>query len=129
MQGFTQLHFTPLEVLAIIEGIQRRVGKTFSREEIESGILEKIIIEEDYNIECIVSCIWTHFYLILDLLHIWTLSYRDILIEPFLCQCAEHQAEKKKALSDEAKRLYRKDPGLFKAAKEDFKSISFISLS
>ena len=41
----------------------------------------------------------------------------------FLFQHAEHLAEKKKALSDEAKRLYRANPGLFKAAGEDFKSI------
>ena len=43
-------------------------------------------------------------------------------------QRTELQAEKKKALSDEAKRLFREDPGLFKAAEEDFKSICiFIS--
>ena len=35
----------------------------------------------------------------------------------------ELQAEKRKALSDEAKRLFREDPGLFKAAEKDFKSI------
>ena len=56
-----QLHFTPLEVLAIIEGIQKRTGKIYSREEIESGILEKVIIDEDYNIERVVSHIQTHF--------------------------------------------------------------------
>ena len=54
-QGFTQLHFTPLETLAIIEGVQKRVGKMFYREEIESGILEEILIEEDYNLDCVVS--------------------------------------------------------------------------
>ena len=54
-QGFTQLHFTPLETLAIIEGAQKRVGKTFSREEIESGVLEDILIEEDYNLDRVVS--------------------------------------------------------------------------
>ena len=43
-------------------------------------------------------------------------------------QQTELQAEKKKALSDEAKRLFREDPGLFKAAEEDFKSI-FITIS
>ena len=57
------------------------------------------------------------------------LSYRDILNELLFCQHADHKAEKKKALSNEAKRLYRKDPGLFKAAEEDFKSISFINPS
>ena len=40
-----------------------------------------------------------------------------------LFQRSELQAEKKKALSDKAKRLFREDPGLFKAAEEDFKSI------
>ena len=58
-QGFTQLHFTPLETLAIIEGIQKCVGRTFSREEIESGVLEDIIVEEDYNLDRVVSCIRT----------------------------------------------------------------------
>ena len=38
-------------------------------------------------------------------------------------QRTELQAEKRKALSDEAKRLFREDPGLFKAAEKDFKSI------
>ena len=42
-------------------------------------------------------------------------------------QRTELQAEKRKALSDEAKRLFREDPGLFKAAEEDFKSI-FITI-
>ena len=55
LQGFTQLHFTPLETLAIIEGVQKRVGKTFSREEIESGVLEDILVEEDYNLDRVVS--------------------------------------------------------------------------
>ena len=52
-----QLHFTPLETLAIIEGIQKRVGRTFPREEIESGVLEDIIVKEDYNLDRVVSCI------------------------------------------------------------------------
>ena len=38
-------------------------------------------------------------------------------------QRTELQAEKRKALSDEAKHLFREDPGLFKAAEKDFKSI------
>ena len=38
-------------------------------------------------------------------------------------QQTELQAEKRKALSDKAKRLFREDPGLFKATEEDFKSI------
>ena len=41
----------------------------------------------------------------------------------FFLQRTDLQKEKWKALSDEAKRLYREDPSLFKAAEEDFKSI------
>ena len=44
-----------METLAIIEGVQKRVGKTFSREEIESGVLENILVEEDYNLDRVVS--------------------------------------------------------------------------
>ena len=31
------------------------MDKTFSREEIESGVLEDIIVEEDYNLDRVVS--------------------------------------------------------------------------
>ena len=54
-QGFTKFHFTPLEVLAVIEGIQLRLKRTFSAEEIESGILEDLIIESDYDVLRVVS--------------------------------------------------------------------------
>ena len=47
--------------LYIIEGIQKHTGKIYSRQEIKSGILEKVIIDEDYNIERIVSCIRMRF--------------------------------------------------------------------
>ena len=65
-----QLHFIRLEVLAIIEGIQKRLDRTFTPEEIESGILEDLIIEDDYNIERVVSCIRTRYVFYLDLLRI-----------------------------------------------------------
>ena len=54
-QGFTKFHFTPLEVLAVIEGIQLRLNRVFSAEEIESGILEDLIIESDYDVLRVVS--------------------------------------------------------------------------
>ena len=57
MQGFTQLHFTPLEVLAIIEGVQKRLDKKFTAEEIEQGILKDVLTEEDYNLTRVVSFI------------------------------------------------------------------------
>ena len=73
-QGFTQLHFTPLETLAIIEGVQKHVGKTFSKEQIESGVLEEILIEEDYNLGRIVSFnVRMRSFTGLDLLRIRTL--------------------------------------------------------
>ena len=49
-QGFSKFHFTPMEVLAVIESIQKRVGGKFSPEEIESGILKDLITETDYDI-------------------------------------------------------------------------------
>ena len=55
MQGFTQLHFTSLEVLAIIEGVQKRLDKKFMAEEIECGVLKDILIDEDYNLTRVVS--------------------------------------------------------------------------
>ena len=51
MQGFTQLHFTPLEV------IQKRLDRKFSAEEIERGVLKDILIEEDYDLTRVVSLI------------------------------------------------------------------------
>ena len=55
MQGFTQLHFTPLEVLAIIEGVQKRLGKKFTAEQIEQGVLKDILVDEDYDLIRVVS--------------------------------------------------------------------------
>ena len=49
-QGFTQLHFTPLDVLAIIEGVQKRFGKKFTAEEIKQGVLKDVLTEEDYDL-------------------------------------------------------------------------------
>ena len=54
-QGFSKFHFTPLKVLAVIEGVQKRTGKTFTREQIESGILKDIITNEDYDVIRVVS--------------------------------------------------------------------------
>ena len=54
-QGFSKFHFTPLEVLAVIEGVQKRIGRTFTREQIESGILKDIITDEDYDVIRVVS--------------------------------------------------------------------------
>ena len=57
IQGFTQLYFTPLEVLAIIEGVQKGLGKQFSTEEIEQGMLKDVLIDEDYDLIQVVSSI------------------------------------------------------------------------
>ena len=50
-----KFHFTPLEVLAVIEGIQLRLKCTFTAEEIESGVLEGLIEESDYDVLHVVS--------------------------------------------------------------------------
>ena len=42
-------------MLAIIEHVQKRLKKTFSDEEIQSGILKDLITEEDYDIIKVVS--------------------------------------------------------------------------
>ena len=55
MQGFTQLHFTPLEVLTIIEGVQKRLDKKFTANEIERGVLKDVLIDEDYDLTRVVS--------------------------------------------------------------------------
>ena len=55
MQGFTQLHFTPLEVLTIIEGVQKRLAKKFTAEEIAQGVLKDVIIDDDYDLVRVVS--------------------------------------------------------------------------
>ena len=39
----------------MIEGVQKHTGKTFTREQIESGILKGIITNEDYDVICVVS--------------------------------------------------------------------------
>ena len=54
-QGFTKFHFTPLEVLAVIQHIEKRLDRTFSPEEIENGVLKDLITEEDYNMVKVVS--------------------------------------------------------------------------
>ena len=50
-----KFHFTPLEVLAVIEGIQLRLKRTFTAEEIESGVLKGLIEESDYDVLRVVS--------------------------------------------------------------------------
>ena len=54
-QGFSKYHFTPLEVLIVIEGIQKRLDRQFTLEEIENGILKDLIIEEDYDLIRVVT--------------------------------------------------------------------------
>ena len=42
-------------MLAILEGVQKHLQQTFLAEEIESGILEGLLIESDYDVICLVS--------------------------------------------------------------------------
>ena len=57
-QGFTKFNYTPLEVLAIIEHMQKHLNRVFSDEEIQSGILKNLLTEDDYHIVKVVN---THF--------------------------------------------------------------------
>ena len=54
-QGFSSFHYTPLEVLLVIEQCQKRLQRVFTPEEIESGILKGLLIESDYDIITAVS--------------------------------------------------------------------------
>ena len=45
----------PLEVLVVIEGVQKCLKRTFTLEEIENGILKDLIIEEDYDLIRVVT--------------------------------------------------------------------------
>ena len=40
----------PLKVLAIIEGVQKRLDKKFTLEEIEQGILKDVLTDDDYDL-------------------------------------------------------------------------------
>ena len=42
-------------MLAIIEGVQKRLNKKFTAEEIEQGILKDVLIDDDYNLAWVVS--------------------------------------------------------------------------
>ena len=45
----------PLEVLAILEGVQKRLDKKFTAEEIERGVLKDVLIDDDYDLARVVS--------------------------------------------------------------------------
>ena len=61
-QGFSKFHYTPMEVLAVIESIQKRVKHKFSPEEIESEILKDLNTEADYDIIRVVGVIPLSFF-------------------------------------------------------------------
>ena len=42
-------------MLAIIEGVQKRLGKKFTAEEIEQGILKDVLTDDDYDLARVVS--------------------------------------------------------------------------
>ena len=44
----------PLEVLAIIEHVQKQLGKEFSPAKIKNGVLKDLITEADYDIITVV---------------------------------------------------------------------------
>ena len=110
----------------MIEGVQKRTGKTFTREQIESGILKDIITDEDYDLIRVVSrsniaslrfrvcCIC-----MLNFVRIRMRKFRILYL-----QKDELSQERRKVLSDEARRLYREEPDLFKAATKEFKGNS-----
>ena len=60
-----------MEVLAVIESIQKRVGCKFSPEEIETGILKVLITDADYDIIRVVRIFLMRYS------HIWVCNYSD----------------------------------------------------
>ena len=54
-KGFSKYHFTPMEVLAIIQHVEKCTGRNLSTEDIESGVLKDLLIKEDYDIVKVVS--------------------------------------------------------------------------
>ena len=54
-QGISTTHLTPFEVLTAINHAQLRLNCTFKVEEIQSGILADLMIEEDFTFEETVS--------------------------------------------------------------------------
>ena len=45
----------PLQVLMVIEGIQKCLNRYFSPEEIENGILKDLLVKEDYDLITVVT--------------------------------------------------------------------------
>ena len=52
----------PLEVLAITEGVQKRLDKKFTAEEIERGVLKDVLIDKDYDLVRVVSFLYKFFH-------------------------------------------------------------------
>ena len=116
-----------MEVLAVIEGVELHTGKKFTPTEIEGGILENILTETDYDVLGVVSVA----YLSPSNVHAFvsrSTSPSNVQLFTFfvhhfvIFQKKDLKAEHQKVLSDEAKQLFRKEPGLLKAAEEEFKS-------
>ena len=42
-------------MLAVIEGVQKRLGKKFTMEEIKQGMLKDVLIDDDYDLARVVS--------------------------------------------------------------------------
>ena len=53
-------HLTPFEVLTAINHAQHRLGRNFTPEEIESGELGGLMIDEDFDFETTVSLLSTN---------------------------------------------------------------------
>ena len=53
-------HLTPFEVLTAINHAQHRLGRNFTPEEIESGELGSLMIDEDFDFETTVSLLNTN---------------------------------------------------------------------
>ena len=49
------MHLTPFEVLIAVNHAQLQLNRTFSDEEIKSGVLADLMIDEDFNFEETVS--------------------------------------------------------------------------
>ena len=54
-QEFKYTHFTASDAVKVILKAEHRLGRKFTREEIEGGALKDLLIEDDYKIDKVVS--------------------------------------------------------------------------
>ena len=57
LQGFVDMDISPIEAARVLCHAEAWLGRTLAPEELSSGALQHILVEEDYHIETQVSII------------------------------------------------------------------------